>query len=57
MLFVLGLYLLVIWRSLEAARLAKDRLGVYLVMGLLASFTFQVIYNITMSAGLRRSRV
>ena len=51
-LCVLGLYLLVIWRSLESARLAKDRLGVYLVMGLLASFTFQVIYNITMSAGL-----
>jgi rod shape determining protein RodA len=51
-LFVLGLYLLVIWRGLEAARLARDRLGVYLVMGLLASFTFQVIYNITMSAGL-----
>jgi rod shape determining protein RodA len=51
-LVVLSLYLLVIWRSLEAARLAKDRLGVYLVMGLLASFTFQVIYNITMSAGL-----
>ena len=51
-LFVLGLYLLVIWRSLEAARLAKDRLGIYLVMGLLSSFTFQVIYNITMSAGL-----
>ena len=51
-LAVLGLYLLVIWRSLEAARLSKDRLGVYLVMGLLSSFTFQVIYNITMSAGL-----
>jgi rod shape determining protein RodA len=51
-LVVLGLYLMVIWRSIEAARLAKDRLGVYLVMGLLASFTFQVIYNVTMSAGL-----
>ena len=51
-LVVLGLYLVVIWRSLEAARLAKDRLGVYLVMGLLASFTFQVIYNVTMSVGL-----
>jgi rod shape determining protein RodA len=51
-LFVLGLYLLVIWRSLEAARLAKDRLGVYLIMGVLSSFTFQVMYNITMSAGL-----
>jgi rod shape determining protein RodA len=48
----LGLYLFVILRSLEAARLAKDRLGAYLVLGVLASFTFQVIYNITMSAGL-----
>jgi rod shape determining protein RodA len=48
----LGLYLFVILRSLESARLAKDRLGTYLVLGVLASFTFQVIYNITMSAGL-----
>jgi rod shape determining protein RodA len=48
----LGLYLFVILRSLEASRLAKDRLGAYLVLGVLASFTFQVIYNITMSAGL-----
>jgi rod shape determining protein RodA len=48
----LGVYLFVILRSLEAARLAKDRLGAYLVLGVLASFTFQVIYNITMSAGL-----
>ncbi|MGH9253698.1 MAG: rod shape-determining protein RodA [Vicinamibacterales bacterium] len=49
---VLGLYLFVILRSLESARLAKDRLGAYLVLGVLASFAFQVIYNITMSAGL-----
>jgi rod shape determining protein RodA len=48
----LGLYLFVIFRSLESARLSKDRLGAYLVVGVLASFTFQVIYNITMSAGL-----
>ena len=39
-------------RSLDAARLAKDRLGAYLVLGVLASFTFQVLYNVTMSAGL-----
>jgi rod shape determining protein RodA len=51
-LVALGLYLFVILRVLEAARLAKDRLGSYLVIGVLASFTFQVIYNITMSAGL-----
>ena len=48
----LGLYLFVILRSLEAARLAKDRLGAYLVLGVLATFTFQVVYNIAMSAGL-----
>src|SRR6187549_684127 len=48
----LGLYLFVILRALEAAVLAKDRLGSFLVLGVLASFTFQVVYNITMSAGL-----
>lgn len=51
-LVVLGLYLFVILRALEAARLAKDRLGAYLVLGVLSAFTFQVVYNITMSAGL-----
>jgi rod shape determining protein RodA len=51
-LVALGLYFFVILRALESARLAKDRLGSYLVLGVLASFTFQVIYNITMSAGL-----
>ena len=51
-LVALALYLFVILRALEAARLAKDRLGAYLVLGVLASFTFQVIYNVTMSAGL-----
>jgi rod shape determining protein RodA len=51
-LVMLGLYLFVISRSLQAARLAKDRLGAYLVLGVLASFVFQVFYNITMSAGL-----
>jgi rod shape determining protein RodA len=51
-LVALGLYLFVILRALEAATLAKDRLGSYLVLGVLASFTFQVVYNITMSAGL-----
>jgi rod shape determining protein RodA len=48
----LGLYLFVIVRAIETARLAKDRLGAYLVLGVLATFAFQVIYNITMSAGL-----
>jgi rod shape determining protein RodA len=51
-LVTLGLYLLVILRALDASRMAKDRLGAYLVVGLIAGFTFQVIYNVTMSAGL-----
>jgi rod shape determining protein RodA len=51
-LVVLGLYLFVIVRSLEAARLSKDRVGAYLVGGIIAGFSFQVIYNVAMSAGL-----
>ena len=51
-LSALGLYLFVILRSLEAARLAKDRLGAYLVGGIISGFAFQVIYNVTMSVGL-----
>ena len=51
-LVVLGLYLFVILRSLEAARLSKDRLGAYLVAGIITGFTFQVIYNVAMSVGL-----
>ena len=48
----LALYLFVIVRALDSARLAKDQIGAYLVLGVLASVTFQVLYNITMSAGL-----
>jgi rod shape determining protein RodA len=51
-LVALGLYLFVILRSIEAARLAKDRLGAYLVGGIIAGFAFQVIYNVAMSVGL-----
>ncbi len=51
-LVILGLYLFVVLRSIDTAKLAKDRLGTFLVAGVLACFTFQVAYNITMSAGL-----
>jgi rod shape determining protein RodA len=51
-LVALALYLFVIVRSLDAAKLAKDRLGAFLVIGILSGFMFQVVYNITMSAGL-----
>lgn len=50
-LAVLALYAFVVLRSIETARLARDRLGTFLVMGVLASLTFQVFYNVTMSAG------
>ena len=48
----LGLYLFVIVRSLDAARIARDTTGTYLVAGIVAGFMFQVVYNIAMSAGL-----
>lgn len=48
----LGLYLFVIFRSLNAARVARDRTGTYLVVGIMAGFSFQVFYNVAMSAGL-----
>jgi len=48
----LALYLLVLWRMLETARLARDRLGAFLVAGIAGSFAFQVVYNVAMVAGL-----
>ncbi len=49
---VLALYLLVVWRMLETARLARDRLGAFLVAAVAGSFAFQVVYNVAMVAGL-----
>jgi rod shape determining protein RodA len=51
-LVALGLYLFVLIRSVDAARLARDRLGALLVVGIVSGFGFHVLYNITMSAGL-----
>ena len=48
----LGLYLALLWRSLDIARLARDRLGAILVACLTATLTFQVVYNVGMVAGL-----
>ncbi len=50
--FVLGLYLLLIWRALETAQLARDRIGAFLAAGIAAVMTFQVVYNVAMVAGL-----
>jgi rod shape determining protein RodA len=49
---VLSLYILVLFRALEAARLARDRLGAFLVAGIAATLAFQVVYNVAMVAGL-----
>jgi rod shape determining protein RodA len=51
-LVALALYLLVLWRMLETARLARDRLGALLVAGITGCFAFQVVYNVAMVAGL-----
>ena len=55
-LVALGLYLFIIMRSFDAARVAADRMGMLLVVGITTGFAFQVIYNITMSAAWRPSR-
>jgi rod shape determining protein RodA len=49
---VLGLYLFWLWRMLETAQLARDRLGAFLCAALSAGFAFQVVYNSAMVAGL-----
>jgi rod shape determining protein RodA len=51
-LVTLSLYLFVILRSLEAAKLARDRVGAFLIVAIISGFLLQVVYNITMSAGL-----
>jgi rod shape determining protein RodA len=48
----LALYVLLLWRMLETARFARDRLGAFLVAGVSAAFAFQVVYNVGMVAGL-----
>jgi len=49
---VIILYMMITLRSLDAARLARDRLGIYLVAGILSMFVFQALYNMAMVGGL-----
>jgi len=49
---VLALYLFVLWRGLEAAQMARDRVGAFLAAGVTATLAFQVVYNVAMVAGL-----
>jgi rod shape determining protein RodA len=48
----LSLYLLVLWRALDTAIIARDRAGAYLATAIAATFGFQVVYNVAMVAGL-----
>lgn len=49
---IILLYLVITLRCFDAARRARDRLGLYLVFGVLSMFVFQTLYNVSMVAGL-----
>ncbi len=49
---VMLIYLMIALRGLDTARRARDRLGIYLVAGVLSVFFFQAIYNMAMVGGL-----
>ena len=49
---VILLYLLITLRGVDTARRSRDRLGMFLVTGVLSMFVFQTVYNISMVAGL-----
>ncbi|TDA70055.1 MAG: rod shape-determining protein RodA [Clostridia bacterium] len=50
--FLLAMYLIVIWRCLEAARKARDDYGALLAGGVAAMFLFHVLVNVGMTIGL-----
>jgi rod shape determining protein RodA len=49
---VLGLFLGVFLACIRIARLARDRLGVFIVVGVVSFFAFQVFLNIGVVVGL-----
>jgi rod shape determining protein RodA len=49
---ILGLYMLVLWRIVVAARSARDRYGYLVCAGLASMFAFVMILNIGMCVGL-----
>ncbi len=48
----LSLYLLLLWRLLQTAALARDRVGAFLAAAIACVLAFQVVYNVAMVAGL-----
>ena len=51
-LLTLGIYFLLIVRILNAAKQARDRVGTFVIMGILAVFLFHIVVNIGMVIGL-----
>ena len=51
-LAVLGLYVVYVYNGAIVALRARDRAGILLVVGLLGSFAFHVVYNTSMVVGL-----
>lgn len=49
---LLTLYLVVIWRGLRIAGMAKDRFGMLLAAGSVSMFVFQLIINVGMTLGI-----
>jgi rod shape determining protein RodA len=49
---IVGLYMLLLWRIITAARLARDRFGYLVCVGLAAMLTFQLALNVGMCLGL-----
>lgn len=49
---ILGLYMLLIWRIVAAARLARDRYGFLVCAGLASLFAFSLFLNVGMCLGL-----
>lgn len=49
---VLGLYMLLLWRIIAAARSARDRYGFLVCAGMASIFAFSLIFNVGMCVGL-----
>lgn len=49
---ILGLYMLLLWRIVAAARLARDRYGYLVCTGLASTLAFHLVLNVGMTLGL-----
>jgi len=49
---VLLLYLLIIWRAIQIAQTARDKLGIYLTMGAVSVLLFHILENVGMVVGI-----